>query len=105
MMKRTCFTTFLSLIALFAIVFSLASCAKKGEYPEIKSSKEEATVVATLGGHEVRYELYRAFFSAMYSGKTEGMTEEEKEVLYRGFCQLNEFFIESINDTLDHHKG
>ena len=35
----------------------------------------------------------------------EGMTEEEKEVLYRGFCQLNEFFIESINDTLDHHKG
>ena len=34
----------------------------------------------------------------------EGMSEEEKEVLYRGFCQLNEFFEESINDTLDHHK-
>ena len=34
----------------------------------------------------------------------EGMTEEEKEVLYRGFCQLNEFFEENINDTLDHHK-
>ena len=34
----------------------------------------------------------------------EGFSEEEKEILYRGFCQLNEFFEESINDTLDHHK-
>ena len=34
----------------------------------------------------------------------EGMSEEEKEVLYRGFCQLNEFFEDSINDTLDHNK-
>ena len=76
MLKRTCFATLISLIALLAIVFSLASCAKKGEYPEIKSSKEEATVVATLGGHEVKYELFRAYFSAMYSGKTDGMTEE-----------------------------
>lgn len=76
MLKRTCFATLISLIALLAIVFSLASCTKKGDYPEIKSSKEEATVVATLGGHEVRYELFRAFFSTMYSGKTDGMTEE-----------------------------
>ena len=73
--SRLCLTL-VSLIALCAIVFSLAACSKKGDYPEIPSSKKEATPVATLGGHEVRYELYRAFFSAMYSGKTEGMTEE-----------------------------
>lgn len=71
------FLTLVSLIALCAIVFSLAACSKKGDYPEIPSSKKEATPVATLGGHEVKYELYRAFFSAMYSGKTEGMTEED----------------------------
>lgn len=70
------FPALISLIALCAIVFSLAACSKGGDYPEIPSSKKEATPVATLGGHEVRYELYRAFFSAMYSGKTEGMTEE-----------------------------
>ena len=71
------FLTLVSLIALCAIVFSLASCGKGEDYPEIPSSKKEATPVATIGGHEVKYELYRAFFSAMYSGKTEGMTEED----------------------------
>ena len=76
MLKRTCLTTLFSLIALFAILFSFASCGKGGDYPEIKSTKEEATVVATLGDHEVKYELFRAYFSAMYSGRTAGMTEE-----------------------------
>ena len=79
MTKRSRLFTFLAcLIALCAIVFSLASCGKDG-YAEIPSSKKEATPVATLGGHEVNYELFRAYFSAMYSGKTEGMTEEDWE--------------------------
>ena len=34
----------------------------------------------------------------------EGFTEDEKEILYRGFCQLNEFFTESIRETEGHHK-
>ena len=77
MKKTTCrLTTLIALFALFAMVFSLASCGKKDEYPEISSSKEEATAVATLGDHEVKYELFRAYFSAMYSGATDGMTEE-----------------------------
>lgn len=69
-------TALLTLVALCAILFSFASCGKD-KYPEIKSSKKEATVVATLGGHDVKYELFRAYFSQMYSGKTSGMTEEE----------------------------
>ena len=77
-MKKTSriLITLITLAAILATVFSLASCGKD-EYPEIASSKKEATPVATLGGHEVKYELFRAYFSAMYSGKTEGMTEEE----------------------------
>ena len=77
MTKRNRFSTILlTLIALCAILFSFAACQKKNEYPEIASSKKEATVVAVLGGHEVKYELFRAYFSAMYSGRTDGMTEE-----------------------------
>lgn len=80
-MKKTSriLITLLMLVALIATVLSLASCGKNGGYAEIPSSKKESTPVATLGGHEVRYELFRAYFSAMYSGKTEGMTEAEWE--------------------------
>ena len=34
----------------------------------------------------------------------EEFTDEEKEVLYRGFCKLNDFFIESINESNEKHK-
>ena len=63
-------------IVLLALAFSFAACGSGSAYPEIASTKEEATVVATLGDHEVKYELFRAFFSAMYSKKTFDMTEE-----------------------------
>ena len=80
-MKKTSriLITILTIAAILAGVFSLGSCGKKEDYPEIASSKKEATPIATLGGHEVRYELFRAYFSAMYSGKTDGMTETEWE--------------------------
>lgn len=111
MMKRTCLTTLLSLIALFAVLFSLVSCGKK-DYPEIPSSKKEATVVATLGGHEVKYELFRAYFSAMYSGRTADMTEEdwnlaktavmrEIAVLYATLDVADENGIDPYGDKID----
>ena len=51
------------------------------------------------------FSAYQRQYRALLAERVcEGMSEEEKEVLYRGFCQLNEFFEESINDTLDHHK-
>ena len=34
----------------------------------------------------------------------EEFTDEEKEILYKGFCRLNEFFIESINESEEKHK-
>lgn len=46
----------------------------------------------------------RKYRELMAESVCEGFTDEEKEILYRGFCQLNDFFARSINDTLDHHK-
>ena len=34
----------------------------------------------------------------------EEFSDEEKEILYRGFCKLNDFFIESINESNEKHK-
>lgn len=113
MKKRTNrLTILLSLIAVFAILFSLASCGKKGKYAEIPSSKEEATTVAVVGGHDVKYELFRAYFSAMYSGATEGMTEEgweaaktavmrEIAVLYATLDVASENGVDPYGDAID----
>lgn len=35
---------------------------------------------------------------------SEGFTDEQKEVLYEGFCRLNEFFVESINESEEIHS-
>ena len=112
-MKKTSriLITLITLAALLATVFSLASCGKD-EYPEIASSKKESTPVATLGGHEVKYELFRAYFSAMYSGKTDGMTEEEWDaaklavlreiaLLYATFDVAEENGVDPYGDAID----
>ena len=113
MMKRNrLLAAALSLIAVLALLFSLASCGKDGDYPEIKSSKKEATTVATLGGHEVKYELFRAYFSAMYSGRTDGMTEEgwnaavedvmrEIALIYATFDVAEENGVDPYGDAID----
>ena len=35
---------------------------------------------------------------------SDGLTEEEKEALYKGFCKLNEFFVDSINESKKIHN-
>ena len=72
-------------------------------YPE--PGNERNTMVAITRKGRMFSAYQRQYRELLAERVCEGMTEEEKEVLYRGFCQLNEFFIESINDTLDHHKG
>ena len=46
----------------------------------------------------------RKYRELMAESVCEGFTDEEKEILYRGFCQLNDFFTNSTNDTLNHHR-
>ncbi len=65
---------------------------------------DRSTMVAVTRKGKMFSAYQRQYRELLAERVCEGMTEEEKEVLYRGFCQLNEFFEESINDTLDHHK-
>ena len=111
MKRRRFYLIIVTLVALCATLFSLASCGKD-DYAEIASSKKESTTVATLGGHEVKYELFRAYFSAMYSGRTEGMTEEgwesaktavlrEIAYLYATFDVAKESGVDPYGDLID----
>ena len=56
---------------------------------------------------ELKTEIISGDSIQVYRGEDIGsgkITEEEKEVLYRGFCKLNDFFIESINESEEKHK-
>lgn len=46
----------------------------------------------------------RRYREMMADAVCAGFSEEEKEVLYRGFCQLNDFFTDSINASVEKHK-
>ena len=65
---------------------------------------ERNTMVAVTRKGRMFSAYQRQYRELLAKRVCEGFTESEREVLYRGFCQLNEFFEESINDTLDHHK-
>lgn len=65
---------------------------------------DRSTMVAVTRKGRMFSAYQRQYRELLAERVCEGFSEEEKEVLYRGFCQLNEFFEESINDTLDHHR-
>lgn len=65
---------------------------------------DRTTMVAVTRKGRMFSAYQRQYRELLADRVCQGMTEEEKEVLYRGFCQLNDFFVESINDTLDHHR-
>lgn len=65
---------------------------------------ERSTMVAVTRKGRMFSAYQRQYRELMAERVCDGFSESEKEILYRGFCQLNEFFEESINDTLNHHK-
>ena len=65
---------------------------------------DRITMVAVTRKGRMFSSYQRQYRELLAQSVCEGFTDEEKEVLYRGFCQLNDFFTESINDTLEHHK-
>ena len=46
----------------------------------------------------------RQYREEMAEAACEGFSEEEKEVLYKGFCKLNDFFTDSIKSSVDKHR-
>ena len=65
-----------SLVLIIISLFLITSCSK--EYPPVKSTKEEARVVFTIGTgnnkYDVKYELYRSFF-LNYKSEVDGGDE------------------------------
>jgi hypothetical protein len=53
---------FLPLLLALAVLLSLTACGDDDYYKPIKSSRRERTVLATVGDHEVKYELVRFLF-------------------------------------------
>ena len=46
----------------------------------------------------------RQYREEMAQAMCEGFSEEEKEVIYRSFCKLNDFFTDSILSSVNKHK-
>ena len=71
-------------------------------FPEPGNERSTMVTVTRKGRMFSAYQ--RQYRELLVERVCEGFDEKEKETLYKGFCQLNEFFEESINDTLDHHR-
>ncbi len=65
---------------------------------------DRSTMVAVTRKGKMFSAYQRQYRELLAERVCAGFTDDEKEILYRGFCQLNDFFEESINDTLNHHK-
>ena len=51
------------------------------------------------------FSSYQRGYRERLAGRvSENFNEEEQEVLYKGFCELNEFFKDSIRESEEIHK-
>jgi DNA-binding MarR family transcriptional regulator len=62
------------------------------------------TVVTVTRKGKMFSSYQRQYREEMAQAACEGFSEEEKEVLYKGFCKLNDFFTSSIKASVDKHR-
>ena len=65
---------------------------------------DRSTVVTVTRKGRMFSSYQRRYREMMAESVCAGFSEEEKEVLYRGFCQLNDFFNASIHASVEKHK-
>ena len=65
---------------------------------------DRSTIVRVTRKGEQYARAQKRYRDRMAVRVSEELTEEEKEILYRGLCKLNQFFVESINESEDKHK-
>lgn len=66
---------------------------------------ERSTLVRVTRKGRMFSSYQRRYREDMARAVCEGFTEEEQEILCRGFQQLNDFFAESINASVEKHTG
>ena len=78
---------------------------KNGLVQRVRKSNDSKVTLLKCTGKGKRYASFqRRYTDRLTKRVNEEFTEEEKEILYKGFCKLNEFFIESINESEEKHK-
>ncbi|MGI6767332.1 MAG: MarR family winged helix-turn-helix transcriptional regulator [Lentihominibacter sp.] len=65
---------------------------------------ERSTLVKVTRKGRMFASYQAAFREELALAVSEGFTEEEKEILYRGFCKLNDFFSKTIKESEEIHK-
>ncbi len=117
MRARRFLQSLVCLLCLAACLLCFSGCDK---YAEKRSSKKDRTVVADVGGYEVRYELYRALFytyratvdggdgsvwtgpdSAVYLARIKEMIEDGWRELYGTFAMAAACGIDPFSDGVD----
>lgn len=71
---------------------------------ETDPGNERNTIVSLTRKGELFYVYQRRYRERLADKVCEGFSDKEKEVLYEGFNRLNEFFLESIQESEDIHK-
>lgn len=71
--------------------------------PHPENSREKLLRLTAKGKRFSTFQ--RRYIESLTDRVDEEFTEEEKNILYRGFCKLNEFFIESTNESEKKHKS
>lgn len=69
-----------------------------------ESGDDRATIIKVTRKGRMFASYQNRFRERLALKVSEDFTDEEKEVLYRGFCKLNEFFDDTIRETLEIHK-
>ncbi len=78
---------------------------KYGLLQRVPKPGDSKVTLLKLTGKGKRYSSYhKRYTDRLTEGLDKEFTDEEKEILYRGFCRLNDFFIESINESNEKHK-
>ena len=70
--------------------------------PDPKNDRGTLVRVTRKGEQFARYQ--KRYRDRMASKVSEELTEEEKKILCRGLNKLNQFFVESINESEEKHK-
>lgn len=77
-MKKHWFISLLTILLCTALLVCSLSACGDDKYSMKESTKEEKATILTVGGHEVPYELFRAFFLTRASTLSDSLTWEEK---------------------------
>lgn len=78
---------------------------KHGLVERVADPKDDRSTIVKITRKGRLFAMYQTRYRERMAAKvSHELTDEEKEVLYRGLCKLNQFFIDSIEESEEIHK-